>query len=278
MESRVRALGLAVAVVLCAALAVGPGRAQEDTLKPSSDREASHANGVDIGDSGKITGAASKRNDSGGGRGGSQSRPPGGDTARAAGSSVRAGPGTDASRNGAAAPAGALGTPSADSAAALRRDVDPVRLEGSLAGLQRRANRKSLIANAPKMPVARSANIGAALPFKRLGTDGGAVRNAIGIVVPGGGQGHAVPDTMGSAGASVRSSGTGIVGADTAIGNIDGANARRPAVSANAITSPVHTSGINGTTMGHIAFGRSYVGGPTNDRAGINGTAVRSRY
>jgi hypothetical protein len=272
-----KTLGLAAAAALCVMLAANPGRAQEDAPKASSDRGASRASGVDSGDSGEAIGAISKHNDSGGGRGGSQSRPAESDAARA-GSSVRAGPGTDASRKGAAAPPGALGTPSADSGAALSRDVDPIRLDGGFAGLQRRANRKSLIANAPKMPAAQSANSGAALPVKRAGADGGAVRNAVGIVVPGG-QDHAVLGSMGSAGAGVRGSGSGIVSVGTAIGNIDGANAHRPAVPANAITSPAgHTSGINGTTMGHIASGPSYIGGPTRDRSGINGTAVRPRY
>src|SRR6266852_1175732 len=75
------------------------------------------------------------------------------------------------------------------------RGADPVRLEGDSASLQRRANRKSLTANAPKMPTAPSANISAILPFKRSGAEGGVARNAIGAVVPGGGQGfgHAVP-------------------------------------------------------------------------------------
>jgi len=277
MESRMKTLGLAAAMALCVVLAPNPGRAQEDAPKASSDRDVSRASGVDVGDSGEI-GAAGKHNDSGGGRRGSESRPVDGDMARA-GSSVRAGSGTDASRKGAAASTDAPGTPSAHSGAALSRDVDPIRLEGGFVGLQRRANRKSLIANAPKMPAAQSANTGTALPLKRPGPNGGAVRNAIGIVVPEGGQGHAFPRSVDSVGAGVRGSGTGLVGVGTAIGNIDGANARRPAVPPNGIASPpAHAFGINGTTMGHVASGRSIIGGPANDRAGINGSAMRPRY
>jgi len=274
MESCMKTLGLAAAMALCVVLAPNPGRAQEDAPKASSDRDVSRASGVDAGDSGEI-GAAGKHNNSASGRGGSESRPVDGDTARA-GSSVRAGSGTDANRKGAAAPTDALGTPSAHSGAALSRDVDPIRPEGGFAGLQRRANRKSLIANAPKMSAAQSANIGTALPLKRPGANGGPVRNAIGIVVPDGGQGHGF---LRSVGAGLRGSGSGVAGVGTAIGNIDAVNPRRPAVPANAITSPAaNASGINGSTMGHIASGRSVIGGPANDRAGINGSAMRPRY
>src|SRR5216684_6530765 len=119
MESRVKVLGLAVAVVLCAALAASPGRGQEDGANAGSDRDASRMGGVGIGGGGDIIG----------GRGG-----------------------------------------------------EPVRLEGGSASLQRRANRKSLIAIAPNMP-APSTNIGAIPPFKRPGAEGGPVRNAIGVVV-----------------------------------------------------------------------------------------------
>jgi len=218
MESRVKVLGLAVAVALCATLAASPGRAQEDAANAGSDRDASRAGGVGIGDGGDIIGG---------------------------------------------------------------RGAEPVRLEGGSASLQRRANRKSLIANAPKTPAAPSANIGAMLPFKRSGAEGGSARNAIGVVVPSGGQGfgHAVPDSIASAGIGVRCPGCGVVGVGQATGNVGSADARRSAIPPNAVTSPVaHTSGINGTTMGHIASGPSYIGGPAKDRSGINGTAMRPRH
>ncbi|SRR6266478_4564216 len=159
------------------------------------------------------------------------------------------------------------------------RGAEPVRLEGGSASLQRRANRKSLIANAPNMPAAPSANIGATPPFKLPGAAGGPARNAIGVVVPVGGQGfgHAVPGSIAPAAIGVR--GSGVAGAGTAAGNVGGADARRPAIPPNAVTSPVaHPSGINGTTMGHIASGSGYIGGPAKDRSGINGTAMRPRH
>ena len=218
MESRVKVLGLAVAVALCAALAASPGRGQEDGANAGSDRDASRMGGVGIGGGGDIIGG---------------------------------------------------------------RGAEPVRLEGGSASLQRRANRKSLIATAPNMPAAPSARIGAIPPLKHPGAEGGPARNAIGVVVPVGGQGfgHAVPGSMTSAGIGVRDPGSGVVGIGTATGNVGSADARRSAIAPNAVTSPVaHTSGVNGTTMGHIASGPSYIGGLAKDRSGINGTAMRPRH
>src|SRR5262249_5540117 len=160
----------------------------------------------------------------------------------------------------------------------IGRSAEPVRLEGGSASLQRRANRKSLIATAPNMPAASSANTGAIPPFELPGAEGGPARNAIGVVVPGGGQGlgHAVPGSIAPAGIGVRGPGSGLAGAGTATGNVGGTDARRSAIAPNVVTSPVaRTSGINGTTMGHIASGPGYIGGPAKDRSGINGTALR---
>jgi hypothetical protein len=161
------------------------------------------------------------------------------------------------------------------------RGAEPVRLEGGSASLQRRANRKSLIATAPNMPAAPSAHIGAIPPFKLPGADGGPARNAVGVVVPGGGQGfgRAVPGSIAPAGIGMRGSGSSAVGPGLATGNVGGTDARRSAIPPNVVTSPVaHTSGINGTTMGHIASGPGYIGGPAKDRSGINGTAMRPRH
>jgi hypothetical protein len=162
------------------------------------------------------------------------------------------------------------------------RGAEPVRLEGGSASLQRRANRKSLIAaTAPNIPAAPSAHIGAIAPFKLLGAEGGPARNAIGVVVPGGGQGfgRAVPGSIAPAGIGMRGSGSSAVGPGTAAGNVGGTDARRSAIPPNVVTSPVaHTSGINGTTMGHIASGAGSIGGPAKDRSGINGTAMRPRH
>jgi hypothetical protein len=209
MESRVKVLGLAAAVALCAALAASPGRGQEEGANAGSDRDAPR-----MGDGGDIIGG---------------------------------------------------------------RGAEPVRLEGGSASLQRRANRKSLIASAPNIPAAPAANIGAIAPFKLPGAEGGPVRNAIGVVVPGGSQGlgHAVPASVAPAGIGMRSPGSGVAGA----GNVGSVDARRLAIPPNPVTSPVtHTSGINGTTMGHIASGPGSIGGPAKDRSGINGTAMRPRH
>src|SRR5258706_4429142 len=105
------------------------------------------------------------------------------------------------------------------------RGAEPVRLEGGSASLQRRANRKSLIATAPNMPAAPSAHIGAIPPFKLPGADGGPARNAVGVVVPGGGQGfgHAVPGSIAPAGIGVR--GSSVAGAGAAAGDVGGAGA-----------------------------------------------------
>src|SRR5262249_2392582 len=152
---------------------------------------------------------------------------------------------TEPSRKGATAPASAPGATPADLGATLGRGVEPIRLEGGSANLQRRANRKSLIANAPKMPAAASANlsalpanISAIPPFKRSGADSDPARNAIGVVVPGGGRGfgHAVPGSTASAGISVRA---GIAGTGAATGSVDSADARRLAIPPNAVASPV---------------------------------------
>jgi hypothetical protein len=130
------------------------------------------------------------------------------------------------------------------------------------------------------MPAAPSANIGAILPFKLPGAEGGAARNAIGAVVPGGqGFGRAVPSSVAAAGIGVRGLGSGAAGAGTAAGNVGGTDARRWTIPPHPVTSPVTpAAGINGTTMGHIASGPGYVGGPAKDRSGINGTAMRPRH
>jgi hypothetical protein len=215
MESRVKILGFAVAMALCAGLAATPGLAQEDGANAGSDRDASRIGG--IGDGGNLIAG---------------------------------------------------------------RGTEPIRPESGLASLQRRANRKSLIATAPNMPAAPSANVGA-IPLSKLpGAEGGAARNAIGVVVPGGqGFGHAVPSSVAAAGIGVRGLGSGAAGAGTAAGNVGGTEARRWTIPANPVTGPVTPApGINGTTMGHIASGPGYVGGPAKDRSGINGTAMRPRH
>jgi len=112
-------------------------------------------------------------------------------------------------------------------------------------------------------------------PFPRLGADGAAARNAIGITVPGGrSPSHDVSAGHAGIGASVP----GVSGV-AATGNVGGANLHRLAIPLNAVTGPAaHTAGINGTTMGHVGSGPNYIGGPAKDRSGINGTAMRPKH
>lgn len=236
----------AVIAALCALLATGPGYAQEEA--PPTGRDVPQANG------GGDNGAASKERVISGGSDGSRAGP----------TSSRAGDGRE----------GAVVTNSW---------TDPIRVEGGSAGLQRRAKLKALLANPPRMttgsPVPSTRIVP---PLVRPGAEAGATRNAIGIVLPGSGQGlsHAVPPSSTAAagiGALRPGSGVGSVGAPP--GNVGSADARRSAVPPHPATSPLaHTSGINGTTMGHIASGPSYIGGPAKDRSGINGTAMRPAH
>jgi hypothetical protein len=254
MESSVRALKIAVAMALCAALTVGPGLAQEQGPKAGSDRDAPPADGVGTG--AMDGGAVAKSGDAGGDSGAGRSGPREGDA-------VHAGPRAVANRKGAAAAPGVLGTPSSNQGVTLDDGMSSIRPSGGLAALLRRANRKTLIAITPS--AAQSTNIGAHTPM-RPSADGGAMRNAIGVVVPGGGQGP-----VGTS--------PGAIGVGKAASNVGGVDVHHPAIPLNAVTGPAaHTAGINGTTMGHIASGPSYIGGPAKDRSGINGTAVRPRH
>ncbi len=236
---------LAVIAALCTLLATGPGHAQEDA--PPTSRDVPRAIG------GADDGVAVK------------------------GLVTHASP--DESRTGPPSPPAAQRL---EGAATTKSSVEPIRLEGGSAGLRRRANLKALIANAPKMATGSSASNGRiGAPLTRSGAEGGIGRNAIGAVVPGGGQGfgHAVPGSIASAGIGVHSPGRGVVGIGTATGNAGRADAPPSAIPPNQVASPLtHTSGINGTLMGHTAAGPSYIGGPAKDRSGINGTAVRPRH
>jgi len=173
----------AVMVALGAALAAGPGLAQDDT--PPTGRDVPHANG------GAGEGVAIKGSVIPGGSDGSRPGPP-------------------------PSPAGE----SKEGAVVTNRGIDPVRAESGSAGLQRRANLKALIANPPKMQTDSTAfNTRFGPPPGRPGAVGGATRDAIGVVVPGGGQGHTVPGSTASAGIGGHSLGSGVVGAGAATGN-----------------------------------------------------------
>jgi len=202
---------------------------------------------------------------------GSDRDPPRGDGAGGSGS-IRSG--AD-SKGG--APAGGLNTPPGNPGGTLDRGGAPVRLEEGFSGLQRRANRKALIANAPKAPAGTVTNTGINASFRRSGADGSA-RNAVGMAVPGG-QGRTTPEMGTHTGAGVIGMAVPHVGAVgiAPAGNVG--DLRRPTVplSPTAVPPP-HVTGINGSTMGHIASGPSSVGGPAKDRAVINGTSIRPKH
>src|SRR5258708_39655082 len=71
------------------------------------------------------------------------------------------------------APAGALGMTARSLDVGLNPDAVPIRLEGGLTGLQRRANRKTLIASAPKIPWSSPAAVGVGAPFTPPGANVG---------------------------------------------------------------------------------------------------------
>ncbi len=241
MESLVKIL--AAIASLCALIATGPGYAQEDA--PPAGRDVPQANG------GADNGAASKQ----------RVIPGGADGSRAGPVSPRAGEGRE-------------GTVVTNSWA------DPIRVEGGGAGLQRRTKLKALIANPPRPATGSPApNARIVPPLERPGAEAGGTRNAVGIVFPGGGQGlsHAVPPSPTGAAVGARSLGGSVAGVAAPAGNVG--SARRPAVPAQPIASPLApASGINGTTIGHIASGPAYIGGPAKDRSGINGTAMRPTH
>ena len=283
-----RTLGVAFAMALCAALVAGPGLAQEnaqtaDAPKVGSDRDAPRGEGAGTGGGGAIKGGAeAKGNDPGGDRGASQSRPREG--------GFHAGPGTDANRKG--TNGGTPGTAPGVQGVALDHGINLIRPDDGYAGLQRRANRKTLIANAPRKPAGQLANPGANPQFTDHGAGGGPIRNAVGTVMPGGGQGSGphVPGLVAHTGIGANGPGAGATGAGVtgisavgvgtaATGSVGGVDPHRPTIPLNTVTGPAtHAAGINGTTMGHVASGPSYIGGPAKDRSGINGTAMRPKH
>jgi len=237
MENCLKAFGAAVAV-LCATLAAAPGRAQEDAPNMGSERDAAPVaakSGVDA-----------KGNDSAD-RGVGQNHLRGGDTAH---------PG-----------------PATDQGVSSDHGVSSIKPNESLAVLLRRANRRTSVATTPS--AGPSAPAGGQLSFTHPGRDGGAMRNAIGAVVPSIGQGAGtVPGLMTRAGGGANGPGPGAIG--TAAGNAG--SGQRPAIPLSVGAGPAaHPGGLNGTTMGRNASGPGYVGGPAKDRSGINGTAMRPK-
>jgi hypothetical protein len=147
-----------------------------------------------------------------------------------------------------------------DGATATNRDVELVAPRRGAAGLWRRANVKTLIANTTgKAGLPVNIRIGPPLSHPRI--EAAAPRNAIAITLPG----------RALAGATTGSRSTGI--------GAPAGSAGSPTLQMHALPNAgvaLRGAAINGTTMGRIAAGS--IGGPAKDRSGINGTLMRPRH
>lgn len=257
MNIRLKTLRYALAAAVCVALAAGTGFAQEkaptaDAAPAKAGTDAPRGDGAGTGASGAVTsGSDAKARDAG----------TSGDRATVQGLSK------DVARRGTTMPP-ATSTPGPQGVV-LSHGINLVTPDNGYAGLLRRANRKALIAaKRPVNPLAGTAN----LPLTHLTRESPIARNAVGLVLPGsgaGGTGPHVPVPPPHAGPS----GTGPIGTAVVGGG------HLPPTPPNAAISPIlHTAGINGTTIGHIASGPGIIGGPAKDRSSINGTAVRLKH
>jgi hypothetical protein len=145
--------------------------------------------------------------------------------------------------------------------AETNRNVDQVVApRHGAAGLWRRANMKTLIANAS------SANAAGGLGANtRIGPQPhpfDVPRNAVGAVLP-----AARPSVT----AGIRPLGVGTVAVN--VGNHT-TQAHAPANAGQALRG----AALNGTTMNRAAMQPGYIGGPAKDHTGINGTLMRPRY
>jgi hypothetical protein len=272
MKIRLKTLRYAVAAAVCGVLATGPSFAQDKSpsteapppAKAGSDAPRGDAAGAGAGGTGAIkSGSDAKAGDAGtsGDRAAVQNPPPGPQTIELS---------KDAGRKGTTTPSAT--STSGPQGVVLSHGINLVTPDNGYAGLLRRANRKALIANnaakRPVNPLAGTAN----LPLTHPGREGPMARNAVGLVLPGSGAagtGPHVPVLPPHAGPS----GTGPIG--TAV--VGGAHL--PPTPPGAPAAPaLHTAGINGTTMGHIASGPGIIGGPAKDRSGINGTTMRPKH
>jgi hypothetical protein len=259
-------LGVTFAGMLCAALAAAPAVLAQGAA--NSGRNASHIEGGVSDDTATKSETHFNGVDPAGDHSANGSRV--GDAGHL-GVAAHDGPGVEASRTGAApARAPGLTRPGAD-------DLGPIRLEG-FTGLQRRANRNALIANAPKTPGRPPAAIGISAPLMLSGANGGTGRSAASVPAAGSAYG---PLSSGRNGADLkRSAATGantVASVATATGA--GAAWHRPRLPSSTVTGALpHAAVISGTTVSHIASGPGYLGGPAKDRSGINGTAIRPKY
>jgi hypothetical protein len=271
MMNHMRSLGVAFTVVLWTAFAAAPALAQH----AASDRSGE---GRSVADNTAAKSAAPVNGVDPGNDHGSANRARAGDASHI-GVSAHDGFGIEASHAG-AAPAIAPGMTAPRADAGADSDLGPIRLEG-FTGLQRRANRKALIANVPKISGTPPASIGISAPFRFSGANGGTVHNAASVVVPGASGSALANPSLGRNAPELRTSAATNVNAVGSVATVTGASAawHRPNPPSSAVAgAPSHAAVISGTTVSHIASGPGYLGGPAKDRSGINGTAIRPRY
>jgi len=154
------------------------------------------------------------------------------------------------------APAGGGGAPQTSdgpAAALTSRDIEPFTPQRAPAGLQRRANLKTLIANA----LGRTAGAPpgavrtAPLPVRSAALQ----RNAIGVTMTG-----------------VHLPGHGMTSVTLPAGN------RLANMGTPNPSGALRGGGINGATMKHMSAGPGLIGGPAKNLSGINGTLMPSKH
>jgi hypothetical protein len=151
-------------------------------------------------------------------------------------------------------------------------------------GLRRRAERKSLIANATKKTTPPAVTVYGSTPNAGLSlkTDLSG-RNSIGVVQPKGNGGDPAWTFHGVTGSTTppRSLITaGIVSGGSPLGDAGGEGHHPPPymIPANPPKAPLNSIGVNGTAFSHVAPGSGVIGGPAKDRSAINGSAFRPKF
>jgi hypothetical protein len=281
MQIRLKTLRYALAAAVCGVLAMGPGFAQEKAPsadapppKAGSDAPRGYAAGAGAGGGGATkSGSDAKAGDAGtsGDRATVQNHPASPQTIELSKDAGHKGtpPATTTLTPGGP-------TPGSQNVTSSHGGINLVTPDNGYANLLRRANRKALIANVPKKP----SPLAGAAPKSQITNSSNDVvvpRNAVGLVMPPPGTGQSVPAPKRAGGIGIGAIGNGLVGGAVVGGSAE-VRHLPPTPSNAAIPPTVHTAGVNGTTMGHIASGPSMIGGPAKDRSGINGTTVRPRY
>jgi len=157
--------------------------------------------------------------------------------------------------------------------------VDLVPRHGA-AGLERRANIKTLIANAPNkagFPYAAATHLSPSPPHSWGGSwarTAVSPRNAIGAALPAlRPPAHESAGFTTQTGAKLAALGTGTGGIASHRMPVPGAH--QPSIPPNAGTA-LRGAAINGTAMRQVAT--SSIGGPAKDHSGINGTSMKPKH